>query len=135
MTKEYWHRDFASIIPHDAYFMQLHHSDQQGLVLTLSGKANTVTLDFGIIHAVNILDEGVQLNAPPGFPFENRDELHTAGFPDTIYRVENGAYAAYLKSMMTSELYESYGLRQYNIVTQNHVAEVICSEEPIIHIR
>ena len=132
MLNEIWHDSFHGQIPKEAYEMQLLQGEAQGLLIHLYGPHHTVTLDFGIIQAINILDEGVQLNDPTGVTFVNQTELHRAGFPDTLYQVENGAYAAYLKSCMGTDLYEATNLRQYNLVTRNHVVEIICAAEPII---
>ena len=62
----------------------------------------------------------------------NQSELHRAGFPDTLYLVENGAYAAYVKTCMSADLYEAMNLHQYALVTLNYVVEIICAAEPTI---
>ena len=132
MRNEFWQDRFRDQIPRETYEMQLLQGEQQGLVIHLYGSAHHVTLDFGIVQAINILDEGVQLHDPPGVTFVNQAELHRSGFPDTLYQVENGAYAAYLKACIGTDLYEAMNLRQYNLVTLNYVVEIICSAEPII---
>ena len=132
MINEFWQDCFRGQIPKENYEIQLLQGEPQGLVLKLYGSLHHVTLDFGNVQAINILDEGVQLNDPTGVTFVNQTELHRAGFPDTLYQVENGAYAAYLKACMSADLYEAMNLRQYNLVTHNHVVEIICAAEPII---
>ena len=132
MLNEFWQDSFHGQIPRETYEMQLLQSDQQGLLIHLYGPHHSVTLNFGNVQAINILDEGVQLNDPPGMTFTNQAELHRSGFPDTLYRVENGAYAAYLKSCMGTDLYEAMNLRQYTLVTLNYVVEIICAAEPTI---
>ena len=132
MINEFWQGCFRGRIPKENYDMKLLQGEQQGLVIHLYGPHRSVTLDFGIVQAINILDEGIQLHDPPGVTFVNQAELHRSGFPDTLYQVENGAYAAYLKSCMSTDLYEAMNLRQYNLVTRNHVVEIICAAEPII---
>lgn len=112
--------------------MRLIQGEKKGLVIHLYGQHCHVTLDFGITQAVNILDEGVQLAPPPGVCFQNQQELHQAGFPDTLYHVENGAYAAYIQACMTRALYDAMKLRQFNLVTLNYVVEIICCGEPAI---
>ena len=134
MRNEFWHDSFHGQIPRETYEMQLLQGEQQGLVVHLYGSLHHVTLNFGNVHAINILDEGVQLHDPPGVTFVNQSELHCAGFPDTLYQVENGAYAAYIKACMSTDLYEAMNLRQYTLVTLNYVVEVICGTEPIITI-
>ena len=132
MINEFWHDSFHGQIPKENYEMQLLQGEQQGLVIHLYGPHHSVTLDFGIVQAINILDEGIQLHDPPGVTFVNQVEHHRSGFPDTLYQVENGAYAAYLKACMSTDLYEAMNLRQFNLVTLNYVVEIICAAEPSI---
>lgn len=132
MLNELWHDSFHGQIPRETYEMQLLQGEPQGLVIKLYGSLHHVTLDFGIVQAINILDEGIQLHDPPGVTFVNQAELHRSGFPDTLYRVENGAYAAYIKACMSADLYEAMNLRQYTLVTRNHVVEIISAAEPSI---
>ena len=132
MINEFWQDCFRGRIPKENYDMKLLQGEQQGLMIHLYGPHHSVTLDFGNVQAVNILDEGVQLHDPPGVTLVNQAELHRSGFPDTLYRVENGAYAAYLKACMGTDLYEAMNLRQYTLVTLNHVVEIICAAEPTI---
>ena len=132
MRNEVWHSPFRGMIPKDKYEMQLTQGEEKGLVIHLYGLHSHVILDFGITQAVNILDEGVQLAPPPGVCFQNQKELHQSGFPDTLYHVENGAYAAYIQACISHELYEAMDLRQFNLVTLNYVVEIICFDEPTI---
>ena len=132
MLNEFWHSTFHGQIPKENYEMQLLQGEQQGLLIHLYGSNHSVTLDFGIVQAINILDKGVQLCDPPGVIFVNQAELHRAGFPDTLYQVENGFYADYIKTCMSSVLYEAMNLQQYNLVTLNYVVEIICIAEPRI---
>ena len=132
MLNEFWQDRFQGRIPKENYEMQLIQGEQQGLVIQLYGSLHHVALDFGNVQAINILDEGIRLNDPPGITFMNQAELHRAGFPDTLYQVENGAYAAYVKACMSNDLYEAMNLRQYTLVTLNYVVEIICGAEPII---
>ena len=132
MLNEFWQDCFRDQIPRETYEMQLIQGEQQGLVIHLYGSFHHVTLDLGNVQAINILDEGVQLHDPPSVTFVNQSELHRAGFPDTLYQVENGAYAAYLKACIGTDLYEAMNLRQYTLVTLNYVVEIICAAEPSI---
>ena len=132
MRNEFWQDCFRDQIPRENYEMQLIQGEQQGLVIHLYGSFHHVTLDFGNVQAINILDEGVQLHDPPGVTFVNQAELHRSGFSDTLYQVENGAYAAYIKACMSTDLYEAMNLRQYTLVTLNYVVEIVCATEPTI---
>ena len=132
MQNEFWQDCFRGRIPRETYEMQLIQGEQQGLVIHLYGSFHHVTLDFGNVQAINIMDEGVQLHDLPGVTFVNQAELHHAGFSDTLYQVENGAYAAYIKACMGTDLYAAMNLRQYALVTLNYVVEIICAAEPSI---
>ena len=132
MLNEFWQDCFRGQIPRENYEMQLLQDEQHGLVIHLYGSAHHVTLNFGNVQAINILDEGVQLHDLPGVTFVNQAELHRTGFPNTLYQVENGAYAAYIKACMSPNLYEAMNLRQYTLVTCNYVVEIICAAEPTI---
>ena len=132
MLNEFWQDCFRGQIPREAYVMQLLQGEQQGLMIHLYGSAHHVTINFGNAQAVNILDEGVQLHDPPSVTIVNQSELHRAGFPDTLYLVENGVYAAYVKTCMSADLYEAINLRQYALVTLNYVVEIISAAEPTI---
>ena len=132
MWNEFWQDRFQGRIPKENYEMQLLQGEQQGLVIHLYGSFHHVTLDFGNVQAINILDEGVQLHDPPSVTLVNQSELHRAGIPNTLYQVENGAYAAYVKACMGTNLYEAMNLRQYTLVALNYVVAIICAAEPII---
>ena len=134
MLNELWHDSFHVQIPRETYEMQLLQGEQHGLVIHLYGSAHHIILDFGNVQAINILDEGIQLHDPPGVTLVNQAELHHAGFSDTLYQVENGAYAAYIKACMSTDLYEAMNLRQYTLVTRNYAVEIICAAEPSIAI-
>ncbi len=132
---ELWHDTFAGIIPKDTYTIHFEQGERRGLIILLEGLLHEVTLDFGHVQAVSILDEGVQLKEPPGVSWANLDQLRNTGYPSTLYLVENGAYGAYIRTCMTDELYESLKLRQYDIVTLNYIIEIITTYEPDIHVR
>ena len=132
MLNEFWQDCFRDQIPRENYEMQLIQGEQQGLVIQLYGSLHHVTLNFGNAQAVNILDEGVQLHDLPGVTLVNQAELQHAGYSDTLYQVENGAYAAYTKACMGTDLYEAMNLRQYTLVTRNYAVEIICAAEPNI---
>ena len=61
MINEFWQDYFRGQIPKENYEMQLLQGELQGLVIHLYGPHHCVTLDFGNVQAINILDEGVQI--------------------------------------------------------------------------
>ena len=85
MLNEIWHDTFHGMIPKEQYALYLNHSDEGGLVIRLEGLRYCVTLDFGITHAVNVLDEGVLLVDLPGVESPNEAQLRQNGYPSTLY--------------------------------------------------
>lgn len=131
---ETWQDAFHGIIPKADYSMHLTQGEENGLLIRLESQEYKVTLVFGNVHGTNILDEGVQLNNPPGCRLVNEAELRANRFSSTLYLVEGGLYAAYVRACMTAECYDALHLRQYNLVTGNYVAEIITAWEPEIQI-
>ena len=133
LTKEIWHDRFQGLIPHDRHYsLRLEHGEENGLILRLESQDNRVILDFGSVHAVNIVDEGVHLNDPPGICTDTLLLLEKTDFSSTLYLVENGGYGTYVKACMTPELYGALHLRQYNVVTMNYCIEIVTAYEPRI---
>ena len=126
---EIWHDAFHNTIPKDPHYsIRLEQGEECGLLIHLDSPRNQVTLDFGIVQAVNILDEGIILNVTsPSIQF-----LRQTGFSSVLYQIENSAYESYIQACMPRELYQALNLRQYNVVTMNYVVEIIASEEPRI---
>lgn len=131
MIPETWHEAFPGTIPQDTYTIHLQHSERQGLTILLEGNAHDVTLTFGNVQAVNILDEGTQLNGPG---ITDHEQLRRSNFAATLYLVDNGNYGAHIKSLMSADLYEALNLRQYTLVTLNYVVEIVTGFEPTIQV-
>lgn len=126
-----WHDNFQGIIPRQTYTARLSAGEEKGLVVTLDSDQFEITIRFGAVHAVQMLDEGVQLN---GKVTEQLRILRSQGFPSTIYEIENGDFGRFIQSQMGSELYNALGCRQYNMVTLNYVICVASLSKPEISI-
>lgn len=134
--QEIWIDQFAGEIPADRYTLQLQTGETHGLFITLIGISNYVVLDFGFVHAVTVLDEGVLLNDPSGrTEGDSFLKVRAAGFPSVMYLVENGSFAQHVQVCMGTELYQVYGLRQYTVVTENYVIEIVCRDKPDILVK
>lgn len=126
---ETWLDKFPGIIPKQTYTARLSAGEENGLIVTLDSESFTVTLNFGAVQAVQMLDEGVLLN---GEDTEQLRFLREQGFPSTIYETENGAFGRFLESQMGSDLYHWLNCRQYTIVTLNYVICIVSSWKPEI---
>ena len=56
---ENWNEIFAGIIPQDNYQTQITNGEDKGLVLELKSNNNHVVLNFGVVQAIRMLDEGI----------------------------------------------------------------------------
>ena len=124
-----WLDTFRGIIPRQTYTAHLSAGEEKGLIVTLSGDLYEVTINFGAVQAVQMLDEGVLLN---GEDTEQLKTLRDQDFPSTLYEIENGNFGHLIETQMGSDLYHALGCRQYNIVTLNYVIFVVSLWEPQI---
>ena len=130
---ESWVDIFPGVIPHQRYDVQLEMGEENGLIVNLLSSQFHVKIDFGLVRATNILDEGIELNESQSD--EDDNSLHyfrEEGFPSTIYQILDGAYLRYVKDILGESLFSFYDLRQYSIITRNFVIMVITQEAPTI---
>ena len=131
MLNEEWIDQYEKKIPCSRYVAQFEASDENGLRIRLESDSYQISLDFGFVYGINLLDEGVQLNNLPSCNMA-ADILPHNSFSSTLYLVRNGRYSQYIRSCMGEELFDSLKLQQFNIVTQNYNAMIVCKDNPII---
>lgn len=124
-----WLDHFQGRIPRQQYTVHLSAGEEKGLIVTLESDQCEVVIEFGAVHAVQMLDEGVQLQ---GEDTEQFAALREQNFPSTIYEIEQGEFGRFVEAQMGSELYQALGCRQYHIVTMNYVICVVSLWEPQI---
>lgn len=130
---EEWVPVCPDAIPSQKYSICASNSDADGLVIYLIGSEYEVKIEFGFIQAMQMLDEGTNLNDSPNhFVGDSVQQIRKQLFPNTIYEVHNSFFSRYIKNCMGSELYDALKLRQFNIITQNFVISIICRWEPVI---
>ncbi len=99
--QEEWIDAYANIIPSEAYTVQLESGEENGLVICLDGKKHQVRIDFGVTTAIQMLDEGVELNLPDGFELSDSFlSIRRQGFSSTLYLVQNSIFGQYIKCIM-----------------------------------
>ena len=59
---EKWKEVFVGIIPKAVYQVQLINGEKQGLTIKLSSSQTCVMINFGMVQAVRMLDEGIVQN-------------------------------------------------------------------------
>jgi len=128
---EKWIEVFNGVIPEGTYTAELKNGDENGLVIRLESEKTVVSIEFGLISAVRMLDEGIILQGL--FDDIELNKYKSENFKNIIYKVINGDFERSVKKM-SGEIYNVLGMTQYLIITLNYVIEIISQTEPIIKV-
>lgn len=128
---EKWKKLFPGLIPQDNYEVLLKNGEEQGLVIKLLSKNYTVELDFGMVSAIRMIDEGIILN--DYFDKKISNEHEKEKFSNVIYEISNGEFDDFIKKT-GGDLYAYCKLRHFVIISLNFVIEIITAYEPVITI-
>lgn len=128
---EKWNEVFKGIIPKGVYTAELINGEDKGLIVKLESKEVVVSLEFGAVSAVRMLDEGIVLQGL--FDDEELNKYKAEGFKNVIYKLKDGDFGKTIKKM-SGEIFDILGMRQYLIVTLNYIIEVICQSEPRVEV-
>ncbi|QSX06716.1 hypothetical protein JYG23_04495 [Sedimentibacter sp. zth1] len=126
---EKWNEIFTGTIPAGNYQSFITQNEEDGLIVKLRSAEVVVTLDFGAITALRVLDEGIILG-----DLFNRDEikrLKGEKFKNIIYLINDGEYGRFIEKI-GSGIYDYLDMKHFVIVTMNYVIEVISEWEPEI---
>lgn len=128
---EKWKEVFAGIIPEGNYETQITNGEDKGLVLELKSDNNHVVLNFGMVQAVRMLDEGVvQKELYSDCEIE---KFKRNGFRNVIYEVTGGEFAKQIQSIADG-YWETLDAKHYVIITQNFNIDIITEWKPEINI-
>ena len=118
---EKWKEVFVGIIPKAVYQVQLINGEKQGLTIKLSSSQTCVMINFGMVQAVRMLDEGiVQSN------LYSENEIRK-------YEVQDGEFSEQINQI--SDGYgEALNLKHYVVITQNYNIDIVTEWEPTIEI-
>lgn len=128
---ERWKEVFAGVIPKAVYQMQLINGEKQGLIIELSSSHACITINFGMVHAIRILDEGI---VQSNLYSENEIRKYKDNdFQNIIYEVQDGEFAEHVNRI--SDGYgEALKLKHYVVITQNYNIDIVTEWEPTIEI-
>ena len=126
---ETWQEVFENKIPKSQYKMELQNGEEKGLVIKLISTRNNVLLNFGVVSAFRMLDEGIALNGL--FDDEQINKFRDTGFANVIYQIEEGDFDHFIQQI-GGGLYEYLNLKHYVIISENYIVEIITEWEPDI---
>lgn len=128
---EQWEEIFKGVIAKGKYNVLLENGEEGGLSVRLKNKNNLVDINFGVVSAFRMLDEGIVLNGL--FDESQIQKYKENGFANTIYKIENGEFNKFAKSI-SGDLCQYLDLKHFVIVTLNYIIEVITQWEPKISV-
>ncbi|MBQ9767783.1 MAG: hypothetical protein IJW37_06750 [Lachnospiraceae bacterium] len=128
---EKWHEVFSDRIPKGVYQMQLIDGENQGLIMELTCNQVCVMINFGMVQAVRMLDEGIVQNSL--YSDSEIRKYKDNNFQNIIYEVHGGQFGK-----QVNDISNGYGaflnLKHYVVITQNYNIDVITQWEPTIEI-
>lgn len=128
---ERWEEIYKNTIPVGKYQILVKNGEEAGLIIELEDNEYIVNIDFGIVSAFRMLDEGIALK---GIFDENEIlKYKKNNFSNTIYKIQDGEFGKFIKRG-SNELYDYLSLKHYVIITMNYIIEVISEWEPSIEI-
>lgn len=128
---EQWQEVFKSQIPKDQYAVILQHSESQGLILNLQSQKYQVVIDFGVVSAFRVVDEGMILN--DAAQDKTMLNFRETKFKNVIYRITGGDFSEYIRRI-GGNLYNLLELKHYLVVSENYVFDVITAWEPELEV-
>ena len=128
---EKWKEVFGGIIPKAVYQVQLINGEKQGLTIKLSCSQTCVMINFGMVQAVRMLDEGI---VQSNLYSENEIRKYKDNdFRNIIYEVQDGEFSEQINQI--SDGYgEALNLKHYVVITQNYNIDIVTEWEPTIEI-
>ncbi len=127
---EIWKEVFVGIIPQGNYQTEITNGEDKGLVLKLKNHCHHVVLNFGIVQAVRMLDEGIVQKEL--YSDSEVEKLRRDGFKNVIYEVAGGEFANQIQNIADG-YWEALNVKHYVIITQNYNIDIITEWEPEIN--
>jgi hypothetical protein len=128
---ECWEEINKGIIPIGKYQTLIKNGEESGLFIQLESKEFIVNINFGVVSAFRMLDEGIVME---GLFRENEIlEYKKDNFSNTIYKIYEGEFGNLIRNV-SKDLYDAYGLKHYIIITMNYLLEIITDCEPNINV-
>ena len=128
---EKWKEVFIGTIPKAVYQVQLINGEKQGLTIKLLSIQTCVMINFGMVQAVRMLDEGI---VQSNLYSENEIRKYKDNdFQNIIYEVQDGKFLEQINQI--SDGYgEALNLKHYVVITQNYNIDIATEWEPTIEI-
>lgn len=128
---EKWKEVFVGIIPQGNYQTQITNGEDKGLILELKSEDSHIVLNFGMVQAVRMLDEGVVQKEL--YADSEVEKFKGNGFKNVIYEITGGEFAKQIQNIADG-YWETLDAKHYVIITQNYNIDIITEGRPEINI-
>ena len=128
---ENWNVVFDGIITQDNYQTQITNGEDKGLIIELKSNNHHVIMNFGVVQAIRMLDEGIVQNEL--YSYNEVEKFKKDGFKNVIYEVTGGEFAKQIQNI-SDEYWETLDAKHYVVITQNYNIDIITEWEPEINI-
>lgn len=128
---ETWKEVFVGSIPQENYQTQITNGEDKGLVLELKSNNSHIVLNFGMVQAVRMLDEGIVQKEL--YSDSEVKKFKKDGFKNIIYEVAGGEFAKQIQNIADG-YWGNLDAKHYVVITQNYNIDIITEWEPEINI-
>lgn len=128
---EKWKEIFKGTIPKDYYQIQLKNGEESGLVVELNGNNNKVKINFGLVRAVRMLDEGIVQSGV--YSDDEIVQFKEEDFKNVIYEISDGEFKRQIQNCADGYL-EMLNVKHYVIITQNYNIDIVTEYIPLIEV-
>ena len=128
---ENWNVVFDGIIPQGKYQTQITNGEYKGLIIELESNNHHVIINFGVVQAIRMLDEGIVQNEL--YLDSEVEKFKKDGFKNVIYEIKEGQFLREIQNI-SGGYCEVLNAKHYIVITQNYNIEIITEWEPEINI-
>lgn len=128
---EEWKEVFKGKIPNSTYITKMTHGEETGLIIELQSKDNKVSIFFGEVRAIRMLDEGIVQEGV--YSDSQIEKYRVKKFENVIYEVTDGEFKRQIEECAGGYA-EFLDLKHYVIITLSFNIDIVSEWEPTIEV-
>lgn len=132
MREEHWYIMKGDEFLTRDYEINLSVGEQNGLIIKLISKDTVITLNFGNIRAMRLLDEGLVQKYLYENVYINGEKRDS--FDHLFYKAENSEFSDFINKV-SCNMAKMLEVKHYIILTMNYNIEILTEFEPDIQVK
>ncbi len=129
---EKWKEVLMEVIPIGNYQTRLINGEDNGLIIELYNTQNIVKINFGIVKAIRMLDEGIVQSEL--YSSAEINKYKDTNFRNVIYEILDGEFENQIHRIAGS-YWDIIHPRHYIVITMNYNIDIISEWEPTVEIK